>query len=166
MIYQEKIQLYLRKEQAGFTLIELLITITILGVLVGMALPNMNRSIANSKMKRSASQLNSFFKMARSDALNHRISPVSNNASYRQWSYSYSANNTSEKIREAIIDSGIDVTLSGTMSSGLQFHKTGQNNLTSDVMFSFCSAGTGIKSYNVTLYRNGSSEIKRGNECT
>ena len=58
-----------RKRAAGFTLIELLITITIVGILAAVALPNFRSFVAQQRIKTASFDLMSMLTLARSEAI-------------------------------------------------------------------------------------------------
>lgn len=60
-------------KQPGFTLIELLFAITLLAVLAGIGLPNMQEFVRNSRMSASANDIISDFNFARSEAVKRRV---------------------------------------------------------------------------------------------
>jgi len=64
-----------RREPAGFTLIELIITLTILGILVGLAVPSFNDAALSSKLTGFSNSLVASAQLARSEAIK-RNAPV------------------------------------------------------------------------------------------
>jgi len=60
-------------KQAGFTLLELMLTITLLGVVMGFGLPNMQEFVRNSRMSSSANDIITDFNFARSEAVKRRV---------------------------------------------------------------------------------------------
>ena len=53
----------------GFTLIELLVTLTVAGILMGIAVPNFQTFVANNRMASQANDLITAINMARSEAV-------------------------------------------------------------------------------------------------
>ena len=65
--------LKMHAKQPGFTLIELLFAITLLAVLAGIGLPNLQEFVRNSRMSASANDIISDFNFARSEAVKRRV---------------------------------------------------------------------------------------------
>jgi type IV fimbrial biogenesis protein FimT len=65
--------LKMHAKQTGFTLIELLFSITLLAVIVGIGLPNLQDFVRNSRMSASANDIISDFNFARSEAVKRRV---------------------------------------------------------------------------------------------
>ena len=60
-------------KQTGFTLIELLFAITLLAVIAGIGLPNLQEFVRNSRMSAAANDIISDFNFARSEAVKRRV---------------------------------------------------------------------------------------------
>ena len=64
-----------RKTQGGFTLLELLITVAIVGIVLGLALPNLSSFTGNAELKGSSDRLTNQLRKSRSEAIK-RIAQV------------------------------------------------------------------------------------------
>jgi type IV fimbrial biogenesis protein FimT len=60
-------------KQSGFTLLELMIVITLMAVIMGFGLPNLQDFVRNSRMSSSANDIISDFNFARSEAVKRRV---------------------------------------------------------------------------------------------
>jgi type IV fimbrial biogenesis protein FimT len=73
---------YLMYRKNGFTLVELLVTLALLAIMMGVAVPNMSQFLANQRVSAQATELLSSLAYARSEAskrnTNIVILPVSN----------------------------------------------------------------------------------------
>ena len=58
-----------RSNQSGFTLVELIITVVILGILLGIAVPNFIAMIMNMQIKTATEALNNGLQLARAEAV-------------------------------------------------------------------------------------------------
>jgi len=65
--------LKMHAKQTGFTLIELLFSITLLAVIAGIGLPNLQDFVRNSRMSGAANDIISDFNFARSEAVKRRV---------------------------------------------------------------------------------------------
>lgn len=66
-------RLHAMKNQHAFTLVELVITVTIVSILLGMALPSMTRFMAGQEMVGISNSLVSVLSLARSEAIKARV---------------------------------------------------------------------------------------------
>jgi len=60
-------------KQSGFTLVELMFVITLVAVIMGFGLPNLQDFVRNSRMSSSANDIISDFNFARSEAVKRRV---------------------------------------------------------------------------------------------
>jgi len=60
-------------KQSGFTLLELMFAITLVALIAGIGLPNLQEFVRNSRMSSSANDIISDFNFARSEAVKRRV---------------------------------------------------------------------------------------------
>jgi type IV fimbrial biogenesis protein FimT len=60
------------RSQKGFTLLELMLTLTVVSVIVGLAIPNFREFIKNSRMTSGANDLLASMQLARSESIKRR----------------------------------------------------------------------------------------------
>ena len=75
----------MRQVTRGFTLVELMITLAILTILLGIALPSFQSMIASQKIKTAAADLQSSLLLARSEALKRNANVTLAPAATGQW---------------------------------------------------------------------------------
>ena len=57
----------------GFTVIEMMLTIAVLGILLGLALPNFTRWVNNTKIRTAAEAISSGLQLARTEAVRRNV---------------------------------------------------------------------------------------------
>jgi len=77
----------MNSKQQGFTLIELIVTIAIAGILLGIAIPNFNSAISNSRLTTSANEFMTALNIAKSEAIKrgNQITIRRKGATSSQW---------------------------------------------------------------------------------
>lgn len=131
------------RTQAGFTLYELLITVLIVGVVLSMAVPNMQDFARNSRMTSTANDMHAAFHLARSESSraksNITICPSNDGASCSgTWSDGYIV----------FVDDDGDLTVDGGTDSVLRRHGAIDDKISLKIAngatyFSYSSTGLG-----------------------
>jgi type IV fimbrial biogenesis protein FimT len=75
----------MRDRVRGFTLIELLVVLTVLGIMVGLAVPSFRNFIASQRVKTVAYDLTTSFVLARSEAVKRNADVTVAAASASDW---------------------------------------------------------------------------------
>ena len=65
-----------RSRQPGFTLVELMVTLTVVGILVGMAVPNMRDFIRNNRLTGGVNDMLHSLQVARTEAIKRQLGNV------------------------------------------------------------------------------------------
>ena len=108
----------------GFTLVELLVAIAVLGVLISVAVPTFNQTMAQQRLRSVASELRLSLSLARSEAVK-RAETITMSPRSTDWSLGWAVTAADgEALSEFVMPSG--VTLSDEPASALSFNRWGR----------------------------------------
>lgn len=146
----------------GFTLVELMVTITVLGVLLGIALPAFRDFILDQRVKNASFELNTTLQYARSEAVKRNdsavIEPVSGN-----WANGYAVTVGSSTLKNVSSLDGITV----TGPAEVRFRGDGRTSLGGESSFvlGITPARTGVSSRCISLDASGLPINVLGDSC-
>ena len=90
-------------KERGFTLIELLVVMTVLGIMLGLAVPSFKNFIASQRVKSAAYELSTSMLFARSEAIKRNttvtISPVTTSDWTSGWNVTYVSGGTTTTLQ-------------------------------------------------------------------
>jgi type IV fimbrial biogenesis protein FimT len=102
----------------GFTLLELMVTLAVLGILLGIAVPSFQSSLTNSRLTTAANDLVGALQAARSEAIKRNAThQFCVDTTTRAWQVLDSNNAI---LRQGQINPGIAITAANLISSGNQ----------------------------------------------
>ena len=134
--------------QRGYTLLELMVTLGIVAILAGIAVPSFNDFIRTQRLRSVASDLNTTFQLARSEAVK-RNADVTISRVGSGWVEGWSAGNT---LRSQDAVSGVNITGS---ADSFAFRSNGR--IDSAVTFSLVSSASNSVAKCVRVSLSGST---------
>jgi len=144
----------------GFTLIELLITVTLVGILAAIAVPNFSSIIQKSKADSEVSDLQRALNFARLEAINRGVNmsvlPTSGTAWTTELKVVLSSDTTTAIRIVAAMSSGATVTMAtagGVSVSSLQFNNLGGLSVPAAAVVMTYTLGSNVRT--VTIGLNG-----------
>lgn len=154
-------QAYRARKNRGFTIIELMITVALLGIAMGVALPNLVQFLADHRVLSTANELQSLLQFARMKAVNERTS-VFVCLDTSSWSVieKNDCTNTGEVFRTLEISS--QITVSGdNKPSKITYHYNGtlEGLSSSPQSLAIYGCHTHTKYYSVDLYNTGMTKV-------
>jgi type IV fimbrial biogenesis protein FimU len=142
----------------GFTLIELLITVTLVGILAAIAVPNFSSIIQKSKADSEVSDLQRALNFARLEAINRGVNmsvlPTSGTAWTTELKVVLSSDTTTAIRIVAAMSSGATVTMAtagGVSVSSLQFNNLGGLSAPADAVVMTYTLGSNVRTVNIGL---------------
>ena len=142
----------------GFTLIELLITVTLVGILAAIAVPNFSSIIQKSKADSEVSDLQRALNFARLEAINRGVNMSVLPTSGTAWTTELKvvlSSDTSTAIRiVAAMSSGATVTMAtagGVSVSSLQFNNLGGLSAPADAVVMTYTLGSNVRTLTIGL---------------
>ena len=142
----------------GFTLIELLITVTLVGILAAIAVPNFSSIIQKSKADSEVSDLQRALNFARLEAINRGVNmsvlPTSGTAWTTELKVVLSSDTTTAIRIVAAMSSGATVTMAtagGVSVSSLQFNNLGGLSAPADAVVMTYTLGSNVRTLNIGL---------------
>ena len=142
----------------GFTLIELLITVTLVGILAAIAVPNFSSIIQKSKADSEVSDLQRALNFARLEAINRGVNMSVLPTSGTAWTTELKvvlSSDTGTAIRiVAAMSSGSTVTMAtagGVSVSSLQFNNLGGLSAPADAVVMTYTLGSNVRTVNIGL---------------
>ena len=142
----------------GFTLIELLITVTLVGILAAIAVPNFSSIIQKSKADAEVSDLQRALNFARLEAINRGVNmsvlPTSGTAWTTELKVVLSSDTTTAIRIVAAMSSGATVTMAtagGVSVSSLQFNNLGGLSAPADAVVMTYTLGSNVRTVNIGL---------------
>ncbi|WP_309146484.1 GspH/FimT family pseudopilin [Aquipseudomonas alcaligenes] len=157
--HEEKI-MPCRPSTKGFSLIELMITISLLGIALAIATPNLTRMVRNQQVEAQAQTINSLMQFARAEAVIRRT-PVTISNAGNVWTVSTST----EVLRRETFDTGqADIATSPSPLS-LTYSSNGASSSVGETRIIVCRDDMANFAYLVTIEPSGSSRIhNRGHD--
>lgn len=142
----------------GFTLIELLITVTLVGILAAIAVPNFSSMIQKSKADSEVSDLQRALNFARLEAINRGVNMTVLPSTGTAWTTELkvvlsSDTNTATRV-VAPMSSGATVTMAtttGTSVSALQFNNLGGLSAPAEAVVMTYTLGSNVRTLNIGL---------------
>lgn len=148
------------ENQYGFTLIELIITMAILAVVIGMAVPSFQSLSAEQRVKAASESLAMSILFARSEAIKRRAG-VDVSQLDSSWNNGWEVKQGTNVLRK---DSVSGVTITGISNSSLSLNRNGR--LSSAFSFVICdSAGKATKRV-LAVSIGGQTRVSKGGSCT
>lgn len=153
-----------RHNSSGFTLVELMVTITLLGVLAFIAVPNFTQFSRNNQLQAKAEELKTFLVLARSEAVVKRMSVKLDMSKPGAWQ----AQQDNQPLRQLDFDSNtaklVATVNGGSAISELTYRANGTSS--ADARFTVCHDKDPATGYllrvrpngNVTLYQRGKDD--------
>lgn len=142
----------------GFTLIELLITVTLVGILAAIAVPNFSSVIQKSKADSEVSDLQRALNFARLEAINRGVNmsvlPTSGTAWTTELKVVLSSDTTTAIRIVAAMSSGATVTMAtagGVSVSSLQFNNLGGLSAPAAAVVMTYTLGSNVRTLNIGL---------------
>ncbi|KFE56741.1 GspH/FimT family pseudopilin [Pseudomonas syringae] len=142
----------------GFTLIELLITVTLVGILAAIAVPNFSSMIQKSKADSEVSDLQRALNFTRLEAINRGVNMTVLPSTGATWTTELKvvlSSDTTTAIRVvAPMSSGAKVamaTTGGTSVSALQFNNLGGLSAPAEAVVMTYTLGSNVRTLNIGL---------------
>ena len=137
--------------QRGYTLLELMVTLGIVAILAGIAVPSFNDFIRTQRLRSVASDLNTTFQLARSEAVK-RNADVTISRVGRGWVEGWTVISAGNTLRSQDAVSGVNITGS---ADSFAFRSNGR--IDSAVTFSLVSSASNSVAKCVRVSLSGST---------
>lgn len=162
-----------KKTDRGFTLIELVVTLIVMGIAVGIAVPSYRALNAGSDLSATARNLVAAIQFARSQSLSLRTNATFEAADGNAWSSGLKASYTKggqTTERHWNVNTGNTLSLQTDNGGGGPVSIVFQSNGFIDssgtpLTFMVCDGRTGETGWTVTLSKNGLVETKHDANC-
>lgn len=143
-----------RPDMRGFTLIELMIAIALIGIAVGIAIPNFARLVRNNQIEAQAQTLNSLLQFARSEAVVRRA-PVTVSNVGNVWTIATS----SQTLRQETFDTAQATIATSPSPINLTYSSNGASSSAGETRITICRDNNPTFGYLLTVDRSGSSRL-------
>lgn len=148
----------------GFSLIEVMLVIAIIGILAGIAVPNLSEWIAGERVRSSANDLYAGLMMARSEAMkrNAQVNVVRPSGSGTDWSAGW-AIKLADNSTIQVMDANSSIAIAGPATGTIGYAYTGRPTTASvDASFSVSSTSyPTVTTRYVCLTLSGMPVVKR-----
>lgn len=152
-----------RTSMAGFTLLELLITIAVVSIMIGIAVPSFRDMVANQSVRSAAETLHSSIVQARAEAVKRNANVTLRPATGETWSNGWlivtaAAPADSAAVHRERLAAG--VTVSAGTTASLVFRPSGR--ISGSASFELTSATDSSRKRCVTVSLDGRANTKVG----
>jgi type IV fimbrial biogenesis protein FimT len=154
----------------GFTLIELVVSITVLAIIVGLALPSFRAFVANQRIRNASFDLMAALTLARSEAITRGV-PVNLQKTQTTWDQGWTVKDTISGQFIQIQDAYNSLTITDSASlAAITYNKDGRATAASSTKFTVAlpTAINGVSSRCISIGLSGvpsSSVLASGGTC-
>jgi type IV fimbrial biogenesis protein FimU len=138
----------------GFTLIELIITVALISLAVGIAVPNLTLLIRNNQIETQAQTLNSLMQFARGEAVARRTQVTISRAG-DIWTVA----TTAQTLRQETFIPEQAAIMTNPTPLALTYESNGTSSLPGIVRITVCRDNDPDRGYLLTIDRSGSSRL-------
>jgi len=150
----------LRMTETGFTLIELMVTIAVLAIIVGIAVPNISTQLADQRVKSTAATLANALKEAKSESIIRR----------QNITLSYDDSSKPKIIKIVKADTSTIASYSYDSKSVIKSSKTSivfepSKRVDAIAIYTICDTNTSIVPKQVNVSKLANIDIRTGGSC-
>jgi type IV fimbrial biogenesis protein FimT len=115
-----------RRSTAGFTLVEILVVLTLVGIMMGLAVPSFRNFIGSQRAKSASYELVTSLLLARSEAIKRNADVTITPSTANTWTSGWSVASASTTIQAQDEFTNITVTTTPTTLANVTFKGTGR----------------------------------------